>query len=75
MTANMKVIKTQSDPNSSDFPMGKTSSATAPDSREFKIRQLRTTTTVKQATAHDQNHVTVHFSCVVRRSPAATVSC
>ena len=32
MTANMKVIKTQSDPNSSDFPMGKTSSVTAPDS-------------------------------------------
>ena len=32
MTANMKVIKTQSDPNSSDFPMGKTSSVTAPGS-------------------------------------------
>ena len=35
--------------------------------REFKIRLLQTTTTVKQATAHDQNHVTVHFSCVVLR--------
>ena len=38
-----------------------------PDNREFKIRRLRTTTTVKHATAHDQNHVTVHFSCVVLR--------
>ena len=35
------------------------------NSREFKIRRLRTTTTVKHATAHDQNHVTVHFSHVV----------
>ena len=35
--------------------------------REFKIRLLQTTTTVKQATAHDQNHVTVYFSCVVLR--------
>ena len=33
--------------------------------REFKIRRLRTTTTVKHATAHNQNHVTVHFSRVV----------
>ena len=33
--------------------------------REFKIPRLRTTTTVKHATAHDQNHVTVHFSRVV----------
>ena len=32
MTAKMKVIKTQSDFNSSDFPMGKTSSVTPPDS-------------------------------------------
>ena len=35
------------------------------DNRDFKIRRLRTTTTVKHATAHDQNHVTVHFSHVV----------
>ena len=35
--------------------------------REFKIRRLRTTTTVKHATAHVQNHVTVHFSRVVLR--------
>ena len=35
--------------------------------REFKIRWLRTTTTDKHATAHDQNHVTVHFSRVVLR--------
>ena len=35
--------------------------------REFKIRGLRTTTTFKHATAHDQNHVTVHFSHVVLR--------
>ena len=35
--------------------------------REFKIRRLRTTTTDKHATAHDQNHVTVHFSRVVLR--------
>ena len=35
--------------------------------REFKIRRLRTTATVKHATAHDQNHVTVNFSHVVRR--------
>ena len=36
-------------------------------SREFKIRRLRTTATDKYATAHDQNHVTVHFSRVVLR--------
>ena len=30
-----------------------------PNIREFKIRRLRTTTTVKHATAHDQNHVTL----------------
>ena len=35
--------------------------------REFKIRRLRNTTTVKHATAHDQNDVTVHFSRVVLR--------
>ena len=35
---------------------------------EFKIRRLRTTTTDKHATAHDQNHVTVHFFRVVLRS-------
>ena len=35
--------------------------------REFKIRRLRTTTTVKHATAHDQNHVTVYFFRVVLR--------
>ena len=35
--------------------------------REFKIRRLRTTTTVKHAIVHDQNHVTVHFSRVVLR--------
>ena len=33
--------------------------------REFKIPRLWTTTTVKDATAHDPNHVTVHFSRVV----------
>ena len=32
-----------------------------------KIEWLQTTTTVKHATAHDQNHVTVHFSRVVLR--------
>ena len=31
----------------------------------FKIPRLRTT--VKDATAHDPNHVIVHFSCVVLR--------
>ena len=35
--------------------------------REFKIRRPRTTATDKYATAHDQNHVTVHFSRVVLR--------
>ena len=35
--------------------------------REFKIPRLRTTTTDKHASAHDQNHVTVHFSRVVQR--------
>ena len=35
--------------------------------REFKILRLRTTATDKLATAHDQNHVTVHFSRVVLR--------
>ena len=35
--------------------------------RELKIRRLRTTTTVKHATAHDQNLVTIHFSRVVVR--------
>ena len=34
------------------------------DIREFKIRRLRTTATDIPATAHDQNHVTVHFSRV-----------
>ena len=38
-----------------------------PFNREFKIRRLRTTATDKYATAHDQNHVTVHFSRVVLR--------
>ena len=37
------------------------------NNREFKIRRLRTTATVKHATAHDQNHVTVNFSQVVLR--------
>ena len=37
------------------------------ENREFKIRRLRTTTTVKRATAHDQNQVTVYFSHVVLR--------
>ena len=37
------------------------------DNRDFKIRRLRTTTMVKHETAHDQNHVTVHFCCVVLR--------
>ena len=37
------------------------------DNREFKIRRPRTTATDKYATAHDQNHVTVHFSRVVMR--------
>ena len=32
-----------------------------PITGEFKIRRLRTTATNKHATAHDQNHVTVHF--------------
>ena len=35
--------------------------------REFKIQRLRTTATDKYATAHDQNHMTVHFSHVVLR--------
>ena len=33
----------------------------------FRIGWLRTTTTVKHATVHDQNHVTVHFSRIVLR--------
>ena len=43
MTSNMKVIKTQSDPNSSDFPMGKTSSVTEPDSLKECLRFARAT--------------------------------
>ena len=35
--------------------------------REFKIRRLRTTATDKHDIAHDQNHVTVHFSRVTLR--------
>ena len=35
--------------------------------REFKIRRLRTTATDKHDTAHDQNHVTAHFSRVALR--------
>ena len=35
--------------------------------RDFRIGWLRTTTTVKHATSHDQNHVTVHFSRIVLR--------
>ena len=34
---------------------------------DFKIGWLRTTTTVKHATAHDQNHLTAYFSRVVLR--------
>ena len=45
----------------------KTVSLPSPTIREFKIRRLRTTTTAKHATVHDQNHVTVHFSRVVLR--------
>ena len=41
--------------------------STMGNNREFKIPRLRTTTTVKHATVHDQNHVTVHFSRVVLR--------
>ena len=41
------------------------------NTRDFNIGLLRTTTTIKHATAHDQNHRTVHF---FPRSPAATVS-
>ena len=58
MTANMKVINTQSDPNSSDFPMGKTSSVTPPDS-------------LKECLLSFVSHVhgcppTIHFVFVVR---------
>ena len=35
--------------------------------REFKIRRLQTTATDKHATAHHQNHLTVHFSCAALR--------
>ena len=35
--------------------------------REIKIRQLRITVTDKHATAHDHNHVTLHFSRVAPR--------
>ena len=42
--------------------------------REFKTRGLRTTTTDKHATAHDQNHVTVRFSRVVLRLRWGAVS-
>ena len=35
--------------------------------RDFKIRRLRSTATDKHGTAHDQNHVTVHFSRVALR--------
>ena len=35
--------------------------------RNCKIEWLRTTTTVKHASTHDQNHVTDHFSCVLLR--------
>ena len=43
------------------------------DNREFKIRRLRTTTTDKHATAHDQNHVTVRFSRVVGQHSLTSV--
>ena len=60
MTTNMKVIKTQSDPNSSDFHMGKSSSVTAPDSLKVSFR-----------TCNWRPHVhgcppTIHFVFVVR---------
>ena len=51
------------------FPLTahKHTSMTSPAVRDFKIEWLRTTTTVKHATAHAQNHVTVHsFRLVVR---------
>ena len=35
---------------------------------DYKIREFKNTaTTVKHATTHDQNHRTVHFSCIVLR--------
>ena len=60
MTTNMKVIKTQSDPNSSDFHMGRSSSVTAPDSLKVSFR-----------TCNCRPHVhrcppTIHFVFVVR---------
>ena len=41
MNANMTVIKTQSEPNSSNFAMGKTSSVTAPDSLKRMPTEFR----------------------------------
>ena len=51
------------------FPLAahKHTSMASPAIRDFKIWRLRTTTTVKHATAHDQTHVTVHFSRLVAR--------
>ena len=40
-------------------PTVRTPSVAQPNIREFKIRRLWTTTTVKHATAHGQNHVTL----------------
>ena len=51
------------------FPLAahKHTSMASPAIRDFKIWRLRTTTTVKHATAHDQKHVTVPFSRLVVR--------
>ena len=56
----MKVIKTQSDPNSSDFPMGKTSSVTAPDSLKVSFRRCNWRPHVHSCPP------TIHFVFVVR---------
>ena len=67
MTANMKVIKTQSDPNSSDFPMGKTSSVTAPDSLKECLLSFVSHVQLEAARAHVHGcPPTIHFVFFVR---------
>ena len=65
MNANMTVIKTQSEPNSSNFAMGKTSSVTAPDSLKRMPTEFRFARATGGRTCTDCPP-TIHFVFAVR---------
>ena len=63
MTAKMKVIKTQSDPNPSDFPMGKTSSVTAPDNLKECLLSFVSHVQLEAARARLPAHNSLRVCC------------